>query len=214
MPGVTISAGYGAGGSAVAPAVAKRLGLQLLDRAISSAVAAQLQVTVAEAEDGVCKRSIGERFLAILAPLAGGVLGAGTDAAPVEVAGSTDEAVAFREPAERIMRQALAGGAVILGRAGAAAFVDEPEVLRVRLFGPPEARISQGARLESVDVETARRRLPDVDNARAQYVRRLYRVHVDDPQLYHLQLDSTALGIETCAELIALAYRSLVGLSR
>ena len=43
MPGVTISAGYGAGGSVVAPHVARLLGLPLLDRAISSRVAAQLQ---------------------------------------------------------------------------------------------------------------------------------------------------------------------------
>ena len=46
MPGVTISAGYGAGGSVVAPHVAKLLGLPLLDRAISSRVAAQLRVSV------------------------------------------------------------------------------------------------------------------------------------------------------------------------
>ena len=38
MPGVTISAGRGAGGSVVAPHVARRLGLPLLDRAISSRV--------------------------------------------------------------------------------------------------------------------------------------------------------------------------------
>ncbi|MDQ2836872.1 MAG: cytidylate kinase-like family protein [Actinomycetota bacterium] len=208
MPGVTISAGYGAGGSAVAPAVAELLGLPLLDRAISSTVAAQLQVTVTEAEEGECKRSIGERFLSLLSPLAGGVLGAGTDAAPVDAASVADEAAAFREQAERIMRTALAGGAVILGRAGAAAFVTEPAVLRVRLFGPADARISQAARLEGVNEATARSRLPEVDQARAQYVRRLYRVDVDDPRLYHLQLDSTALSVLSCAQLIADAYRA------
>jgi hypothetical protein len=40
MPGVTISAGYGAGGSVVAARVAQLLDVPLLDRAISSAVAA------------------------------------------------------------------------------------------------------------------------------------------------------------------------------
>ncbi|MDQ2956489.1 MAG: cytidylate kinase-like family protein, partial [Actinomycetota bacterium] len=139
---------------------------------------------------------------------AGGVLGAGTDAAPVDAASVADEAAAFREQAERIMRTALAGGAVILGRAGAAAFVTEPAVLRVRLFGPADARISQAARLEGVNEATARSRLPEVDQARAQYVRRLYRVDVDDPRLYHLQLDSTALSVLSCAQLIADAYRA------
>src|SRR5580692_7081492 len=208
MPGVTISAGYGAGGSMIAPAVAKRLGLPLLDRAISSHVAAQLRVSVAEAEGAVIKRSLPDRFLAVLAPLAGGVLGAGTDCAPPEAFPPPDDAALFREQAEAIMRKALVTGAVILGRAGGAAFRDEPGVLRVRLFGPEEARIAQAARIEDVDEATARQRLPEVDRARAQYVQRLYGTDIDDPDLYHLQIDSTAVPIDASVGLIVAAYRS------
>ena len=69
MHGVTISAGYGAGGSIIAPQVARLLGLPLLDRAISSHVASQLQVSVQEAEGGVIRRSLPDRFLAVLAPV-------------------------------------------------------------------------------------------------------------------------------------------------
>jgi cytidylate kinase len=210
MPGVTISAGYGAGGSSIAPEVARQLGLPLLDRAISSHVAAQLQVSVQEAEGGMIRRSVRGRFLAVLAPLAGGVLGAGTDCAPPEAVPPPDDAAFFREQAEAIMRKALAAGAVILGRAGGAAFRDELRVLRVRLFGPEEARIAQAARIEDVDVATARQRLPEVDRARAQYVRRLYGLGIDDPDLYHLQIDSTAVPLDACAGLIAAAYRSRV----
>lgn len=211
MPGVTISAGYGAAGSVVAPAVARLLELPLLDRAISSAVAAKLHVSVTEAEDGACRRSLPERFLDLLKPLAGGVLGAGTDAAPAQAGALADEAAEFREQAEQIMRQQLVTGAVILGRAGAAAFIAEPAVLRVRLFGPLEARLVQAARLEGVELAVARARQPEVDGSRAQYVRRLYRADIDDPALYHLQLDSTALSAATCAQLIATGYRSFTG---
>jgi cytidylate kinase len=207
MPGVTISAGYGAGGSMIAPEVARQLGLPLLDRAISSHVAAQLRVSVPEAEGGVIKRSGAGRFLAVLAPLAGGVLGAGTDCAPPEAFPPPDDAALFREQAEAIMRKALVTGAVILGRAGGAAFRDEPGVLRVRLFGPEEARIAQAARIEDVDAATARQRLPEVDRARAQYVQRLYGVDIDDPDLYHLQIDSTVVPVDACADLIVAAYR-------
>lgn len=207
MPGVTISAGYGAGGSMIAPAVARQLGLPLLDRAISSRVAAQLQVSVPEAEGGVIKRSGAGRFLAVLAPLAGGVLGAGTDCAPPEAFPPPDDAALFREQAEAIMRKALVTGAVILGRAGGAAFRDEPGVLRVRLFGPEAARIAQAARIEDVDADTARQRLPEVDRARAQYVQRLYGTDIDDPDLYHLQIDSTVVPLDACVDLIAEAYR-------
>jgi cytidylate kinase len=210
MPGVTISAGFGAGGSVVAPAVAKQLGLPLLDRAISSRVAAHLRVSLQEAEEGSAERSLMDRFFAVLAPLAGGALGAGTDAAPPNADPAPDEAADFRQHAEAIMRTALDAGAVILGRGGAAAFRDEPNVLRVRLFGPREARIAQAGRIENVDEKTARRLLPEVDHARAHYVRRLYGADVDDPDLFHLQLDSTALPLELCADLIATAYGSFI----
>ena len=206
MPGVTISAGYGAGGSVVAARVAQLLDLPLLDRAISSAVAAQLRVSVEEARDGAVHRSLPDRFLGVLAPLAVGVLAASSSAAPRDLTASGDEAAWFREQAEAVMRAALTSGAVILGRAGAAAFRAEPGVLRVRLFGPPDARAAQAARIENVDEPTARRRLPEVDRARAQYVRRLYRADIDDPELYHLHIDSTAVPLDVCAGLIVTAY--------
>jgi cytidylate kinase len=211
MPGVTISAGYGAGGSIVAPEVARQLGLPLIDRAISSHVAAQLQVSVQEAEGAMIRRPLVDRFFSVLSPLAGGVLGAGTDGTPHDIIPPPDEAAFFRQQAEAIMREALASGAVILGRAGAAAFCKEPGVLRVRLFGLLEARIAQAARIENVDMVTARQRLPQVDRARAQYVRRLYCVSIDDPELYQLQIDSTAMPLHACADLIAAAYRSWPG---
>ncbi len=84
-------------------------------------------------------------------------------------------------------------------------------MLRVRLFGLPEARIAQAARIEDVDAATARQRLPEVDRARAQYVRRLYNVDIDDPSLYQLQIDSTAVPLDACADLIAAAYTALAG---
>jgi cytidylate kinase len=210
MKGVTISAGYGTGGSVIAPAVANRLGLPLLDRAISSDVAQKLHVTVTEAQSGALKRSLVGRFFDVLAPLAGGVLGAGTDAAPPEAAVAPDAAEPFREQAELIMRHALENGAVILGRGGAAAFRTEPDILRVRLFGPLHARVAYACRIQDVDEATARRLLPEVDHARAQYVRRLYSTDIDDPALYTLQLDSTALHVDACVDLIVTAYDGLV----
>jgi cytidylate kinase len=210
MPGVTISAGYGAGGSIIAPEVARQLGVPLLDRAISSHVAAQLQVSVQEAEGAMIRRPLVDRFFSVLSPLAGGVLGAGTDGTPHDVVPPPNEAAFFREQAEAIMREALASGAVILGRAGGAAFSKEQGVLRVRLFGSTQARIEQAARIENVDLLTARQRQPQVDRARAQYVRRLYCVSIDDPELYQLQIDSTAVPLSACADLIAAAYRSYI----
>jgi cytidylate kinase len=209
MPGVTISAGYGAGGSVVAPQVARQLGIPLLDRTISSHVAEQLHVSVPEAETGAIRRSLTDRFFAILAPLAEGMHTAGSDANFQWTASSPGGEPLFRAQAEAVMRRALVSGAVILGRAGAAAFRGEAGVLRVRLFGPAEARIAQATKIEGVDEHVARQRLPEVDGARAQYVRRLYGADIDDPALYHLQIDSTVLPLDACAALVVGAYQAL-----
>ena len=209
MPGVTISAGYGTGGSRIAQLVADRLELPLLDRAISTEVAAQLRVTVLEAQDAEFSRSFTDRLLGLLAPLSSGVLGAGTDAAPPGAFRTPADAELFREQAETIMRQALAAGAVILGRAGAAAFREEPDVLRVRLYGPTQARIAHAAGNQSITTDVAEQRLHEVDHARSEYVRRLYHVDIDDPDLYSMQLDSTALPEQTCARIISDTYRLL-----
>jgi hypothetical protein len=123
--------------------VAKLLGLPLLDRAISSHVAAQLVVSVQEAEGGAVRRSLPDRFISALVPLAAGVLATSTDTSPRDLAPPPGEADLFRKQADAIMRAALTSGAVIRGRAGAASLRGEPGVLRVRLFGPAEARIAQ-----------------------------------------------------------------------
>ena len=117
----------------------------------------------------------------VLAPLAGGVLGAGTDCAPPEAFPPPDDAALFREQAEAIMRTALAAGAVILGRAwrrrvpgrarSAAGAAVRPAGGPDRPGGPHRGR-GRGH---------ARQRLPEVDRARAQYVQRLYGADIDDP---------------------------------
>jgi hypothetical protein len=192
--------------------VAEQLGLPLLDRTISAAVAAELNVSVEEAQAGTPSRSLIERLLTFMSPLASDTLGtpADLDATSASV-GLNDEATAFREQAERIMRTAFQSGAVVLGRAGAAAFRDAPDILRVRLFGPVEVRAARAAASQHVDIAIARKQLKQIDHARDQYVRRLYRISVDDPEVFTLQLDSTVLPIAGCADVIVAAYRALVG---
>ena len=207
MPGITISAGYGAGGSTVAPRVAERLGWAFVDRAITSTVAERLQRPVAEVEaGGPPPPSAWGRFVQSLAPLAEPQLGDFL---------STSEDAEVRHGMEDELRRAVRGdGAVVLGRAGACALLHEPAVLRVRLYGPPEVRVAQAARIEGVDVTTAQRRLHEVDPARDAYVRRLYGRSADDPELYHLQVDSTVVPLDACVDLVVAAWNALAAVAQ
>jgi len=70
--------------------------------------------------------------------------------------------------------------AVILGRAGAAAFRARPECCVCGCSGQPTRALCSDED-RGIDEHTARQRLSEVDGARAQYVRRLYGADIDDP---------------------------------
>lgn len=203
---ITLSAPYGAGGSEIGPAVARRLGVRFVDRAIPTDVAERLAVPLREAID---------RDEAVEGWLTRALLSFGHVGPVLAGAGATSERLldddAFRQATEQVLRERAARGAVILGRAGAVVLREEPGALHVRLTGPEQARIEQGMRIQEVDRATAERRLAETDRARAAYVHHFYGCHAHDPALYHLVLDSTALPLEACTELIVVAARARSG---
>jgi cytidylate kinase len=206
MTVVTLSAPYGAGGSQVGPAVAERLDVPFVDRAIPTAVAEQLAVPLHDAVDR--DESVGGWLARALLSFGqvGPVLAGAT---PVPGQMLTDDT--FREATEQVLRRHAAEGAVILGRAGAIVLRDHPGALHVRLTGPKEARIAQGMRLEGVDRETATRHVEETDRARAAYVRHFYRCDARDAALYHLVIDSTAIPLGACADLVVEAAQARSG---
>jgi cytidylate kinase len=204
MTVVTISAAYGAGGSQVGPEVAERLGVAFVDRAIPTDVAERLAVPLREAVER--DETIGGWFTRALMSFgqAGPAL---AGAAPPP--GAMLNPDAFCQATEQVLRERAAGeGAVILGRAGAIVLRDHPSALHVRLTGPREARIEQGMLIEGVDRATAERHADESDRARETYVRHFYRVDAREARHYHLVIDSTAIPLQACADLIVEASRA------
>jgi cytidylate kinase len=200
---ITVSASYGAGGSRVGPAIAERLGVPFVDRVIPTDVAHALAVPLEDAirRDESVSGPI-DRLLMSLVPLAQIYGGAPHDPMPVD-----DRS--FRDATEQVIAdRAESGRAVILGRAGALVLHDDPRALHVRLDGPAPARLRQATELQGIDRATAERRMHETDRARDAYVRQLYGADPRDPALYHLMIDSTALGLDACVELVVLAARA------
>jgi cytidylate kinase len=202
---VTISASYGAGGSIVGPAVAERLGFEFYDRAVPVAVAHELACETARAE-AADERPPGrlDRFIGALAGLAVPI---GPDV-PTQFVDPRNE---FTRATEEVLRRIADGpGGVVLGRAGMVVLADRPDVLRVRLDGPVEARIAQAVRLQGIDEKAAAAEQRESDRAREGYAQAFYGVSQADPALYQLIIDSTSLGLELCADLVVLAARGLL----
>ncbi len=201
---VAISAAYGAGGSSIGPAVAQRLGVPFVDRAIPRGVAARLNVSFDEA--AAYDEPTGRRWLD---RMLSGFLGADTGA-PAPLPAETVTSEDFRRATEEVLvRQAATGQGVILGRGAVVVLRDDPRALRVRLYGPPERRVEQAMRIQGVDRETAERARRRLDQTHSTYLREFYGADIDDPSLYHLTLDSTAIDSEACVELIARAARAV-----
>jgi cytidylate kinase len=199
---ITVSASYGVGGSVVAPALATRLGLPFLQR-----------VTTSEghsAPPGPC----GEQLLTeeLKATPVHRLLASLTQAMPTGPTHSPpsshheDHHLRANSEAE-IHRLLAASGGVILGRA-AAVVLGKDRSYHVRLDGPPNRRVAQGAAIEGIREEEARAHLRVADRARLAYVRRLYRVDPTDASLYHLVIDSTAIPLDAVIELILAAVRA------
>ena len=196
---VTISASYGAGGSWVGPEVADRLGCRFVDRAIPVQVAERLDVPVEHA--AVHDEAAAPRFTRLLARL--------PNTSGVVVPEAT--APEFCRETERLLVEAAdAGDVVVLGRAGAIVLRDRPHALHVRLDGPVQARVFQAMRVEEIDEDEARHRQKSSDRARMDYVKHFYRADPRDPCHYHLVLNSTAVSLPTCVELIVTAARAQV----
>ena len=202
MGSVTISASYGARGERIAQAVAERLGVPFLDRAIPHAVARQLRLSPESAETHDERAPTRwEQFFRVFSSVE--FVSTAVGIAPMAYESPED----FRVTTEAILRKvADTTGAVILGRAGMVVLQGRDDVLCVRLDGPLEARIRQAV-ADGADEFKVRETQTDVDAARERYASFFYNVRQDDSRLYHLAVDSTALPVDACVDIIVKAAR-------
>jgi cytidylate kinase len=205
MQVVTISATYGAGGAVVGPAVAERLGVPFVDRAIPVAVANDLGIPLDEAlsRDEQVKGWLG-RMLATTAPMsAEWMVGPGH----VRTALLSDAEV-LRSTEGAIRRTVTGAGGVILGRAAAIVLRDHPGAFHVRLDGDPDRRVRRAMSMQGISERAARDAMSRNDKARSAYVRHFYGADAASPEYYHLVLDSTVVPLDTCTEIVVAAVES------
>ena len=200
---VTIAASYGAGGSRVAPELARRLGVPFLGRPPEPGLD---EPGAAGQEARAADEGFGAGRSGLLSRLASMAVSWGTPAGMTAEELLPDE-TRRRELEREVQAFAATGTGVILGRGAAVLLHDDPRALHVFLDGPADDRVRQAMVIEGIDERTARRRLARMDRFRRAYVEDLYGVDVREPGLFHLVIDSTALALEDCVELIAGAAR-------
>jgi cytidylate kinase len=198
-PVVTLFEKYGAGARYIGPRVAKALGVEWMDQALSSAdIESAKYPGAGRASDqggGLA------RFLGRFAPSAT-VL----DDASIPLAQEQDAEMA--EENTRIVKEAGAQGVVMLGRNGALILGDIPTALHVQIDAPVEVRIARAAQEEGLDLAHAARRQKNEDWVRAEMSERFYYWNPMSIDRYDLVINTGVLNLDTAVDVIVSAYHA------
>ena len=107
--------------------------------------------------------------------------------------------------AEEILELARGGNVVIRGWGAVAVLRAVPHVLRVRVCAPMRFRervIME--RLGLKDAGEARREIEQNDGAHARIMRSFFGVNWENPQLYHVALNTGSVPVDTCVRIVRL----------
>jgi len=207
---ITISREFGAGGSRVAALIAQSLGWTLVDNEFIDLVAKRAGLTPEE----VARRE--ERVPGFVERLARTLAVTSQEFAvpqPDAVAGLAEpELVRLTEAVVREVAEL--DHVVLVGRAATTVLARREDALHVRIVAPRSFRVRMIEEREGLDARHAEARVEAMDAQRARYHREYYERDWTDPTLYHMVLNTEALGFPGAAEVVVGRVREMGAGSR
>ena len=227
MTVVTISGQAGSGAREVGRATAQRLQLDYVDQEILVEAARALGVPMEsvvshdERTAGLGERLAGmlRRFLERSAAAGAGDPMLGTGGLDLVLSRTYQEAAegeGLQEVSDEQYMNALTSivrdlakhdDVLIIGRGSQMVLKDWPGAFHVLLVAPLEQRIEFIAQRDGLSAEEAAKRVQDGDKGRHNFHHKFFKLHVDDPSLYDLTVNTARHPLDEAAELIAAAVR-------
>jgi CMP/dCMP kinase len=207
MAAITISRQYGSGGRKVALRVSEILGWPLFDKRLMMKVASDVGLSPSDivdfTEDDYTAKSFWDRLFSSL----GSGYGEPTGGHYVPSSGDFTAAQMDEEGAVRLVNKAIdiayqRGNVIIVGRGGQVLLQDKRDVLHVRVQAPMEMRKSRLESYEDVKREDTESIAIERDRAGSQYMKRFFKVDLENPELYHLVINSEKMDTEAISQLI------------
>jgi cytidylate kinase len=115
----------------------------------------------------------------------------------------------IQQTAETLMKLVGLGGVILIGRAGNIVTAKMPNVLHVRLVAPLEDRIARIGRDDRKTPDDACKFCLEEEQARTRYLKTYFNADINDPLHYHLVINTSLMGYENAAKLIADAVLKL-----
>ncbi len=218
MPVLTINGPIGCGSVTVGQMVAEKLNIDFVDRLVFTQAAKLVRAPVGALIDKeqrvarfrdrlgrfvqtMLERSVvsGEMYaFGVLPPETYASLAGESSAKAIKV---TDKD--FIDATTTVVKDLYRkGNVVIIGRGANVILGDNPGVLHVGLLAPLEVRAETLMRRENLERKEAEVYVEELEEARANYFRKFFQVHPNEPSLYHTILNMGKLEPETAAGII------------
>lgn len=188
---ITISREFGSGGRTVGKQTAKLLGIPCYDQEVIEKVAQ---------ESGFAKEYIKER--GEYTPYGGWFAQALTGRSARGTSPQDDLWVIQR----KVILELAQKPCVIVGRCADYILRDEADLLKAFIYADMDKRADRIVRLYGETEEAPIKRLKDKDKRRAAYYNFYTDTQWGSVHSYHISLDSGALGIDKCSEILASLY--------
>ena len=188
---ITISREFGSGGRTVGKQTAKLLNIPCYDQEVIEKVAA---------ESGFAKEYIKER--GEYTPY-GGWFAQALTGRSAQGTSPQDELWVIQR---KVILELAQKPCVIVGRCADYILRDEADLLKAFIYADMEKRADRIVRLYGETDEAPIKRLKDKDKRRAAYYNFYTDTQWGSVHSYHISLDSGALGIDKCAEILAGLY--------
>ena len=220
---ITISREYGSDGRTVAKRVAEAMSYHNIDKELLVEVAQKAKVPISEVERydeqpehpalRILRKFLTPGYADTLTGLAEYEWWATATVPELsehkdQALTTMDEEVYAKLTAEVAEQLADQGDVVLLGRGGQAVLRGRIDTLHVRVVGTRDFKVDVvKARDQLTRDEDAMRRMREVDDRRKTYIKRHYKVEWDDPNLYHLMVNTGLLTVEGAVDAIVCAAR-------
>ncbi len=223
MPVITMGGLEWGGARSLGPLVAEKLGADYVDKLILTDIARHVGATVNALHERESRPPTrGDRFSRVLLRIMermgeGGTgdsyFGGGLEfftkeyeelPQPIITSGHEIEDEPYIEALTMLMKEvASSGNVVIVGRAGYIIFKDDPRVLRVGVVADFEDRITTIMERESLDRKQAEKTLLAREKARGYLFKRFFDIDdPDDPELYHLVINTSLVRLDYAADVV------------
>ncbi len=215
MAVITISRQFGCGGDEIANLVCQELGYRYFNKEMIAQVVKESALSDSEVVDFSEEhyRTAGflERLLRPGPYIVAEVPTAARDESGLETSSlkQLDE-IRFLKLIRTVIHTAYnEGNVVIMGRGGQALLQALPGVLHVRLEMPLGKRIGRIRARSGLSIDEAQQMAMRRDRASALYLERLFGVRWNDPELYHLILNTAKWTTEAATQVIVQATQQV-----